>query len=284
MSVHSGNRLLGWWACGEHEVVLPEVREYYRRLGETTRLSAGAGRLEFLRTRDILSRVLPPAPARVLDVGGATGVYAGPLAADGYAVHVVDMVAEQVALAAELPGVTASVGDARALAEPDASVDAVLLFGPLYHLVDRDERIVAWREAARVVRPGGVIAAALINRYASLHDGLARALRTEPAFAGLVVDALETGVHRPDRADGRWFTTAYLHHPGEVAAEVADAGLRLERLVSVEGPVWSVWELDAWLAEPASTERLLGWLRRIEADRALLGASSHLMAVVRSAG
>jgi hypothetical protein len=61
----------------------PEILEYYRRGGERDRLSAGTGRLEFLRTRDVLRRTLPDPPARIADVGGATGVYAGPLAADG---------------------------------------------------------------------------------------------------------------------------------------------------------------------------------------------------------
>jgi SAM-dependent methyltransferase len=251
-------------------------------MGETTRLTAGNGRLEFLRTRDILRRVLPSPPAQVLDVGGATGVYAGPLAEDGYAVHVVDVMPEHVEVAARLPGVTASVGDARALPQPDASVDAVLLFGPLYHLIDRTERISAWREAARVVRPGGVIVGALINRYASLLDGLSRVIRREPAFVPVVDEALATGVHRPNRSDGRWFTTAYLHHPAEVAHEVNDAGLRLDRLVAVEGPLWTIWELEEWLADETLTTLLLDRLRRIEDEPSLLGATSHLLATARS--
>src|SRR5262245_11608278 len=108
-----------------------EILEFYRRGGESTRLSSGAGRLECLRTWDVLTRVLPPPGATVLDVGGATGVYAGPLATAGYRVHVVDPVAEHVSEASTLDGVTASLGDARSLAQPDASVDAVLLLGPL---------------------------------------------------------------------------------------------------------------------------------------------------------
>jgi SAM-dependent methyltransferase len=257
------------------------MHDYYRLMGETTRLVEGRGRLEFLRTRDILRRVLPPAPATVLDVGGATGVYAGPLAVDGYRVHVIDVVPEQVELAARLPGVTATVGDARSLDRPDASVDAVLLFGPLYHLVERHDRVAAWREAARVVRPGGVVAGAMINRFASMLDGLSRIFADEPAFVPIVEEALATGVHRPNRADGRWFTTAYLHHPAEIAAELADAGppLVLDRLVSVEGPQWSIGDLDERLADEARTAWLLDWLRRIEDEPALFGAGSHLLAV-----
>ena len=60
---------------------------------------------------------------------------------------------------------TAEVEDARRLTQADASVDAVLLLGPLYHLVGRAERIAALAEARRVLRPGGVLLAAAIGRF-----------------------------------------------------------------------------------------------------------------------
>ena len=59
---------------------------YYDRGTEQGRL-ADWGRLEFLRTRELLARFLPAPPATVLDVGGAAGAYALPLAAEGYDVH-----------------------------------------------------------------------------------------------------------------------------------------------------------------------------------------------------
>src|SRR5690242_19992080 len=103
------------------DMLSPEILEYYEHGGEHGRLTAGAGRLEFLRTWDVLTRVLQPAPARIVDVGGATGIYARPLAEAGYTVLVIDPVPDHVAAAGALPGVTAAPGDARALPEPDAS-------------------------------------------------------------------------------------------------------------------------------------------------------------------
>jgi hypothetical protein len=44
---------------------------------------------------------------------------------------------------AGITGIHTAVGDARDLDLPDASVDAVLLLGPLYHLIDRAERVGA---------------------------------------------------------------------------------------------------------------------------------------------
>jgi hypothetical protein len=62
-------------------------------------------------------------------------------------VHLVDVVPEHVRAAAGHGLVTAEVGDARQLTQADASVDAVLLLGPLYHLVCRAERVGALAEA-----------------------------------------------------------------------------------------------------------------------------------------
>jgi predicted SAM-dependent methyltransferase len=49
-----------------------------------------------------------------------------------------------------------------------------LLLGPLYHLTESHERLDALREAFRMLRHGGLIFAAAINRFASLYDGLSR--------------------------------------------------------------------------------------------------------------
>lgn len=80
-------------------------------------------------------------PVRVLDVGGGIGVHAEWLSADGYAVELLDPVPRHVQRAARLAGVSAPLGDARPLPVADASQDAVLLLGSLYHLPDRADRV-----------------------------------------------------------------------------------------------------------------------------------------------
>lgn len=263
----------------------PEILDYYRLGGERDRLSAGTGRLEFLRTWDVLRRELPPPPAFVLDVGGATGVYAGPLAEAGYQVRVVDPVAEHVAQSAARPGVTAVVGDARSLPAADRSADAVLLLGPLYHLLERDDRVAVWREAGRVVRPGGPVVGATISRFASLFDGFVKDYFRDPRFRPLVEGALADGVHRNAGAGPEWFTSAYFHHPDELPGEVEQAGLALRRTVAVESPVWMTGpRLVEILESPELTGLLLELLREVEDEPSLLGASSHLLTIATLPG
>jgi hypothetical protein len=78
---------------GERRELDEEILAYYGKGLERGRLPGiAAGRLEYLRTRDLLSRHLPPAPATVLDVGGGAGAYALPLAGEGYSVYLIDPV------------------------------------------------------------------------------------------------------------------------------------------------------------------------------------------------
>ncbi|HEX5849894.1 MAG TPA: class I SAM-dependent methyltransferase [Rubrobacter sp.] len=249
---------------------------------------AAAGRLEYLRTRELLARHLPPAPATVLDVGGGAGIYALPLAGEGYSVHLIDPVplhVEQASAASgDQPGAPlagAEVGDARSLSQADESVDAVLLLGPLYHLTAREDRLRVFREARRVVRPGGMVLAASISRFASTIDGLYQGLLADDEFEAIVERDLRTGQHRNPTGEDRWFTTAYFHLPEGLRREAEEAELVVEGLFAIEGPAANLPDLDAWLEDPVRREKLLAAVRRVESAPDLIGVSPHLLIVGR---
>jgi SAM-dependent methyltransferase len=203
---------------------------------ERDRLVAEGDSLELERTLDLLQASLPPPPARILDVGGGPGVYAARLAAGGYDVRLVDVHPLHVEQAGAYGTFEAALGDARHLDDPDESADAVLLLGPLYHLTERADRTRALRESRRVVRTGGLVAAAGIHRFASLLDGTRQGFLADPRFLEIVERDLREGQHRnPENVEG-WFTTAFFHLPHELREEVEAAGLTVERLVGVEGP------------------------------------------------
>ncbi len=256
----------------------PEISRYYSKGGEQSRLTE-APSLERIRTQILLNRYLPAPPARILDVGGASGVYAEGLAVAGYEVLLIDPVPLHVELASALDGVQARLGDARDLAEPDVSADAVLLLGPLYHLLERDDRLQAFREARRVLRPDGVVLAAAISRYASSFDGFFRGLIDRPGFASIMTEDRRTGRHHNPGDQSQLFTTAYFHDARELADEVTESGLHLNAVLPVEGLLsWAPGITDR-LRDPEQLEFILTWLESTESDPALLNAGSHLMAV-----
>jgi Methylase involved in ubiquinone/menaquinone biosynthesis len=261
----------------------PEILAYYDRGHERDRLLSGRGVLEFVRTQEILRRVLPAAPARIADIGGGAGIHASWLARDGNRVTIVEPVGlhvrQAIAASADQPDAPfdAVVGDARDLPLPDASCDAALLLGPLYHLPDRDDRIAALVEARRIVRRGGVIVAGAITRFGTWLDALLRDLLLDPEFRAIAERDLRDGQHRA--VEGRWFTTSFFHHPDDLIDECREAGLDLREMVAVEGPSWFLPDLPERLADPVRRDVVLEVVRAIEHEPSLMGASGHFVAV-----
>jgi len=266
----------------------PDIEAHYAAGFEVGRLAQGSGCLEFARTQEIIQRVLPPLPAVIADVGGASGRYACWLAALGHEVHLSDPMPLHVAQAREAsaaqpmhPLASCAIGEARALNRPDDSTDMVLLLGPLYHLTNRVDRLAALKEARRVLRTGGTLIAAAISRFASTLDGLRGGYLDDPAFAAIANRDLADGQHRNSAGHPAYFTTAFFHHPDELRQEVADAGLVGVKLLAVEGPAWLLQDFETRWNDPGRRERLLDAVRRIESEPSLLGASAHLLAIAQ---
>ena len=225
----------------------------------------------------------------MLDVGGGSGVYACWLAARGYTVHLLDAVplhVEQARAASarqpDHPIATIGVGDARRLSQADASADAVLLLGPLYHLTERADRMAALGEARRVLRPGGVLCAAAVGRFASLFDALFEELYRDPAFVAMVERDLKDGQHRNPTGRPEYFTTAVFHRADELEAEVRDAGFAAVEVVGIQGPGGFLPDFARLWADPASQQYILWAARVLEREPTLLGVSDHLLAVAQA--
>ena len=263
------------------------IAEYYRRAPEEDRLERGPFLLEAIRTRELIQRYAPAAPATVLDIGGAAGAYALWLSEGGYTVHLVDPAPRLVAEARRRsasrsrPLASCEVGDARAINFPDATADIVLLLGPLYHLTVAAHRARALVEAARVLKPGGRLFVAAISRWASALDGLARDLFQDQEFAAIVEQDLREGQHRNPTGRLDYFTTAYFHRPEDLRAEVLDAGLFVDGVYGVEGPGWLLPDVHARLEDERRRADLLRVARMSETESSLLGLSAHLLAVAR---
>lgn len=269
-----------------------DVASFYEAYDEAGRLETDYFPLEQERTRELVARHLSGEgePLVVLDVGGAAGAYAYWLAGLGHTVHLLDPVEKHLRQAEEAgprrlrPLASIRRGDARSLPYAEASADLVLLLGPLYHLQEAEDRLAALLEARRVLKPGGLLFAAAISRFASLVDGLrSGSVLDDPVFAAIVRDDLRDGRHRNDTRNPRYFTSAYFHRPEDLLAEIAEAGFAGGRLYAVEGPAFALPDFAAHWKDPARREALLGFLRLVETEPALMGASPHLLACARKA-
>jgi ubiquinone/menaquinone biosynthesis C-methylase UbiE len=258
------------------------VNRRYEMSNEDARLwEPGKGDLVRLRTWDIFNRYIPPG-GRIVDVGGGPGTHAAHLAESGYEVILVDPL--QSHLDEALRRASASTdwtfgvhrGDASDLPAPDESCDAVLLMGPLYHLIDADERQAALGEARRVLRPGGVILAEVICRHAWLLDATLKDRLDESGIWEVFIRNIETGFSQdPDTAEDGAFW-AYFHTPDELRSELRAASFGTIELLAVEGFGWLLGDLERRMHSP---EPLLRAIRLTESEPSMLGCSAHVMGV-----
>lgn len=124
-----------------------------------------------------LNKYLPP-EGSILEIGAATGKYTLELAKRGYTVTAVDLseklidrCRQQIADEGLLNQVELVVADARDLsAVGKRRFDVVLLMGPLYHLVEEEDRQIALKEAFDHLRAGGIIISSFISRFGILGD------------------------------------------------------------------------------------------------------------------
>ena len=237
-------------------------------------------RMEFAVTLRALYDYLPAPPATVLDIGGGPGRYAIELTRQGYTVTLLDLAAANLAFARERAGEVGVTldstlqGDATALPPlPYEPYDAVLLLGPLYHLRTEAARQAAVAEAWRVLRPGGVLAAAFICRFAPLRY----AAQMQPAWSVERADELEeiitNGLNWPGTG---YFIDAYFAHPTEVCPLMEAGGFEALNLIGCEGVVARIEEGVNGLSGPAWA----AWVElcyRLGQDPSLHGAAEHLL-------
>jgi len=263
------------------------IEQYYAEFPERDRLSSATGQLEFERTKIIVQRFLPTPPAVVADVGGGTGPYSFWLASLGYETHLIEPSIRLVKIcrkqmqssSSQAKPRTVELGDARSLWFEDASCDAVLMFGPLYHLTERDDRIRALRESHRVLKPGGHVFAATITRVASFVDALCHGSLNDTSFQSIVEADIETGQHRNLTDNILYFTDAFFHRRAEIRTEMEAAGFTVVAQLPVEGLGILARDFDSLWSDARQRSILMNLLARTEEIEEVNGASAHHISV-----
>ncbi|MHB8947303.1 MAG: class I SAM-dependent methyltransferase [Bacillota bacterium] len=259
------------------------IESFYDKAAETEWTRLERHRTEFAVTMRALVDYLPKPPARILDVGGGPGRYAIALAGRGHQVTLLDLSANLLAAARERAAearvtlddyVHGNALDLTAF-ERD-SFDAVLLMGPLYHLLTPADRRRAVRQAARVLRPGGLLFASFISRYAPFRD----VAKYEPEWlvqhAEEALKLLRTGALPSPQG----FTDAHFAHPSEIRPLFRATGLPVVDLVACEGLISMIEDK----INETTGEVWEAWVElnhRLGKDPSVHGAAEHLLAVAR---
>ena len=245
--------------------------------------------LEFDMSMALFKQYLPR-DARILEIGAATGRYTVELLRQGHQLTVVDLTPAMVETCEanvraagfmvdiDSRSVGFHVADARDLGMLNGQTfDAVLLMGPLYHLVLESDRKLALQQAYNQLVPGGLIFTAMLSRFGILGDLMAKVpdwieKRDE------VRTIMDRG-HDPEDWPSSGFR-GYFSNVDEIIPLHERHGFQTIELAAVE---------PAISADDASYNRLEGEQRRLWLDLLFevrnnpttIGASRHLLYVGR---
>ena len=144
---------------------------YYNKFKENKRLLSRHGQVEFLTTLKYIHECLEGIEkAKILDVGAGTGRYSFELAGEGHDVTALELVEHNLDVLRSQKGkakIKAYQGNAMDLSRfADEIFDVTLVFGPMYHLFEYEDKLKALEEAKRVTKKGGyILVAYIMNEY-----------------------------------------------------------------------------------------------------------------------
>jgi S-adenosylmethionine-dependent methyltransferase len=261
-----------------------DIAAFYNSDPEKEHNRLGRNQLEYDLTWRYLHQYLP-SQGSILDIGAASGRYTLELAKRGYTVTAIDLSAalieecrKRIVAEGVEKQVRLVVADARDLGQvTETGFDAVLLMGPLYHLVEEADRKVALKEAFDLLRAGGIIFSSFLSRFGIIGD----LLRNVPGWIedqAEVRSLLATG-KRPDDYPRGGFR-GYSAKVSEIAPLHEAIGFETITVEGVE-PAISADDESYNKLQGKQRELWLDLLKEIGAERSIIGASRHLLYIGR---
>jgi 2-polyprenyl-3-methyl-5-hydroxy-6-metoxy-1,4-benzoquinol methylase len=261
---------------------LTELELYYNKFNEEKRLDSRHGQVEFVTSMkyihkylEVLEQQKPKSEIKILDVGAATGRYSVPLAEEGYDVTAVELVKHNLSrLKAKGSTVKAYQGNAMNLKRfEDNSFDVVLVFGPMYHLHEREEKMKALSEAKRVVKPEGYIFVAYImNEYSVI----TYAFKEKHILEGMENGMLDQDFHCTKKANELYSFV----RTEDIASLNEELGIKRVQIIAADGAANYIRPFLNALNEQEFGYFIEYHLSTCErAD--LLGASGHLVDILK---
>jgi S-adenosylmethionine-dependent methyltransferase len=264
---------------------MDEVTQYYQQRTQIEWNRLDRYRMEFDMTKKLLLQYIKN-PLEICDVGGGPGKYSLYLAKQKHRVTLVDLCEENIQFA-QLFAIKESVNIENFIVAnatemsclKDNSYDLVLLMGPLYHLVEKQDRIKAVKECHRILKPGGIIFASFVSRF----ERLRFLAEHEPSYLAHhqneIMVLVEYGIMHGSMIlsnNQKSFTTAYFAHPNEITEFMNECEFQLlslhglevitgkpfDKINSIASDIWDAW-VDLSL--------------KLSTEPSLLGAADHII-------
>lgn len=260
------------------------IIRYYNQYDESSRLTTDhSRRLEFITTTHVLDQHISN-DHEILDLGAGTGIYSFYYAEKGNPVVSTDITPRHVqmikAKADELGmnHVRAKVIDARDLScFKSGRFDVVLCLGPIYHLTDPRDQERCIRECIRVLKTGGILAVAYVNKFFILPHLVQKDRKyLEDPWVSKILDEGRIFSHE---VPGFW-TDAYFHSPSEMEQLLTQRGIGKIANIATDG----VGQYLRDMVNAFSEEEFKQWVAyhlRTCSEPSILGMSNHGLFVGR---
>lgn len=262
-----------------------KIEQYYNKFNEEKRLNTRHGQIEFRITMKYIHDYIDirmkemgysdKSELQLLDIGAGTGRYSVPLSDEGYTVTAVELVKYNLGILKQKgSNVNAIQGNALNLKKlVDNTFDVTLLFGPMYHLMTREEKVKALSEAKRVTKPDGIILVAYImNEYAVVVYGIQENQIKDSVEKGLLSEEYHTV---PDEESLYDFVRIE-----DINSFNEEVGLTREKILSPDGPANYIRPFVNRLDEE-SYELFVQYQLKVCERPDLIGAGAHTVDILR---
>lgn len=261
-----------------------KVKKYYNEFEERNRLNKDySGKLEFEMTMKILKKYLPQ-KATILDLGGASGTYTIPLAQIGYTMYLADLSPRLIEEAKKIIK-DESINNVKSCElvnaidltkYEDNKFDVVFLFGPLYHLLDIEERRECIKEVNRVLKEDGIVFASFIPYFAGSIAIIDRLFRhPEQVNIENLESVFSTGMF--NNASEKGFQEGYYAESEEIEKLFFDNGFEEMDILSIRGIGYEREDNIYNFEDTEMFENIINIIEKTSREREIIETCGHAM-------
>ncbi len=177
---------------------IEKLSKYYNKFNENKRLDRRHGQVEFFTSMNYIHQYLTKND-KIVDIGAGSGKYSIALKNEGYDVTAVELLKTNIGKIKNNDSSLKIIqADARDLSMfDDEEFDIVIMFGPMYHLYSKRDRVKALKEAKRICKKF-IFVTYIMNEYSVIEYAFKENHYKE------VKDKLDDSFHIYDK-DGLFF-------------------------------------------------------------------------------